>query len=333
MDSALRTALNVELPQDGSVPDWIELIPPGPRVQGIDGRTWLNDQPAGIIAAFRARLRPLVVDWEHATEKKAPQGEEAPAAGWIDQLELRDGAIWGHVEWTERARNQIARREYRFLSPVFYYVKGTGAIHCLASAALTNTPNLHLQALNRELPSFPEDRSMSLPAAIRQALGLPETATEEQAVAAIATLRGELATAQNRAQTPDLAKFVPRPDYDAVLARATNAESQIQQMKDQQRDSEIEKVIQTALEEHKITPATVGYYKAQCRTEGGLQAFQDFLAKAAPILGDPSGLDNKKPEQGGGGTPTITEEDKAVCRQLGVPEAAYLKNLQELRQQ
>lgn len=83
-----------------TVPDWIELIPAGPAITGIDGRQWINDMPDRIVAAFTARIHPMVVDYEHASEHRAPQGLDAPAAGWIDRLENRNDAIWGHVEWT-----------------------------------------------------------------------------------------------------------------------------------------------------------------------------------------------------------------------------------------
>lgn len=36
---------------------------------------------------------------------------------------MRDGAIWGRVEWTERAAAAIRAREYRFLSPSFGFDK------------------------------------------------------------------------------------------------------------------------------------------------------------------------------------------------------------------
>ncbi|MEE4376109.1 MAG: phage protease [Candidatus Competibacteraceae bacterium] len=146
------TGLNPELPPNGAAPDWVELIPAGPSIIGRDGRSWLNDQPDAIVTAYQNQRIPLVIDWEHATERRAPQGEEAPAAGWLVALQNRLGAIWGKAEWTTRARNQIGNREYRFLSPTFLYHKSTSRIAALTSVALTNQPNLHLTALNQRAP-------------------------------------------------------------------------------------------------------------------------------------------------------------------------------------
>ncbi len=142
--------LTVPIPDTATPPEWIELIPSGPAVVGADGRRWLHDAPDKILAEFAARNRPMVIDWEHASEHRAPVGLDAPAAGWIDRLEARAGAIWGHVErWTERATAMLRAGEYRYVSPVFNYEKETGRIRELTSAALTNRPNLPLAALNR----------------------------------------------------------------------------------------------------------------------------------------------------------------------------------------
>ena len=140
--------LNLPLPETAVVPDWIELIPAGSVIVGVDGRQWLNDTPDRIVSAFAAGIKPMVVDYENASEHRAPQGLDAPAAGWIDRLEIRGGAIWGHVEWTAQARQRIQAREYRFISPVFTFEKASSRIAALQSAALTNQPNLNLTALN-----------------------------------------------------------------------------------------------------------------------------------------------------------------------------------------
>ena len=283
-------ALNVELAQ-GEPPEWVELIPAGPQVAGRDGRQWLHDRPEAIVTAFVARNAPLPIDWEHATEHRAPKGESAPAAAWVEALEAREGgAIWGRVSWTPRGAAMVAAREYRFLSPVFGYEQSTRRIVYLASAGLTNTPNLHLTALNRE-----EAPTMKR---LFTRLGLAETATEDEALAAVETLHGSLATAQNRAETPDLAKFVPRADYDATLARASNAEQQLVDQAAAARDAAIETAVGEAVAAGKVTPAGADYYRAQCRSEGGLEAFAKFVA-AAPVVGEKTAMNARAPEGDG----------------------------------
>jgi phage I-like protein len=131
-------------------PEWIELLPPGPDIQGRDGRHWRLPDSGAIVAAFREGRIPLPLDYEHATELTAPCGEPSPAAGWIEDLELRaNGSIWGRVAWTDKARAMVNSREYRFISPAFLVERATQVIRKLISAALTHHPNLDLAALNR----------------------------------------------------------------------------------------------------------------------------------------------------------------------------------------
>lgn len=323
----LRMALNVELP--GQVPEWVQLIPAGPTVTGQDGRSWTfgEVEARSVLAWFGGRRgAPLLIDWEHASERLAPQGHEAPAAGWITALEQRDGALWGRVEWTERAAAQIARREYRFLSPVFLHTRDDRRILSLVSAGLTNVPNFLSTALNQR-----QEVPMDL-AALFAALGLPAGSTLEQAVTAINTMKTELVaaqtdlvTARNQAQAaPSLDRFVPRADYDKAVAKAENAASELAAVKTAQADAEIEAEIEAALKAGKITPATRDYHKAQCQAEGGLARFREYV-KAAPVVAPDSGLGGKAPE---GQDKALNAEERRIAEMFGnSPEdlATYAK--------
>lgn len=106
----------------------------------------------------------------------------------------------------------------------------------------------------------------------------------------------DLATARNRAETPPLDKFIPRADYDAALQRASNAEQKLLALETEKRDAQISELIEHALKDGKISPATKDYHTAMCKTEGGIEAFKGFLEKAPALLSPESGLDKKKPE-------------------------------------
>lgn len=286
-------ALNTVLPSEGSAPEWVELLPPGPVVRGEDGREWLNDQPQAVLNYFtvmKSHNRELPIDWEHAGELKAPKGDPAPAAGWGTQLEARDGgSIWAKISWTPRGLAAVANREYRHLSPVIIYHKATRRIVGISSVGLTNKPNLNLTALNRA--GEPEEEPAMKK--IYAALGLAETATETEALNAIETMRGDLTTANNRATSPNLERFVPRADYDQALNRASTAEQTVTDLKKAEMETAINTEIESALATGKITPATADYHKASCRQEGGLERFREYV-KAAPAIGDSSGLDGKQ---------------------------------------
>lgn len=293
----LRVALCFELPADGSIPEWVQLIPAGPTVAGRDGREWVHDNPDRVIKELQSQGRDLVLDWEHSTELKAPQGDQAPAAGWFSEYQNRNGAIFGKLSPTERGRNSIGSKEYRYISPVLVYEKNTRRIVGIASVALTNRPNLHLQALNHEHANH-QEQTMKL-SDLLKALGLADDATFETALNAIGALKSkntELQTALNTASTPSLEKFVPRADYDKLLERANNAEKALSTAKETERNKQIDTEVDAALKAGKITPATVEYHKANCRQEGGLERFREFV-KAAPVIGDATDLGERQPGQ------------------------------------
>ena len=313
------TALCFELGAD--VPEWVEVLPPGPSIVGRDGRTWSYD-PAQVMAATLAHGADLPFDYDHATELKAPQGDEAPAAGWVREYRLNQrGAMEARVEWTERARAAIAAREYRYVSPVFLFDQD-GRIHRFSSFGLVNKPNLAIKALNAEQSQPTPEEPMAL-AAILAALGLPETATDQQAVAAVSTLKTDLQVAQNAERTPSLDKYVPRADYDGAVQRAQNAEQQLKQRDQEQLQTAINAEIEAALKAGKITPATKAYHLAQCQQEGGLERFREFV-KAAPSVTDPV-MGNEQPKT----TAALNSEQQTAARMLGMTDAEYLKLIQE----
>ncbi|MEN6375334.1 MAG: phage protease [Smithella sp.] len=318
----LAIALNIELQlqADGTVPDWIQLLPAGTEIKGRDGRTWINDQPAIVLAAFTDDGKDLPIDWEHSSEKKAPYGDPAPAAGWIKQMEIRNGETWVQVQWTPRAIEQIKNREYRYISPVFVYEKATLRIVRITSAGLTNQPNLYLTALNNEnKKNRKENISMEL-VQLLAALGLPATATFAEALNSISRIKQDYSIALNRVENPSLDKFVPRADYDKVVEKATNAEKALKDKADAELEKDINTEIDAALKAGKITPATTDYHKAQCRTEGGLDRFKQFVA-AAPVIGDNTDLDNKKH----GGDSGIDADQKAINSMCGVDDETFKK--------
>ena len=97
-----------------SAPEWVQLFPVG-QMQARDGRRWKLTDPERLVASFEADKVDLAIDYEHQADKPARTGT-VPAAGWIRALAVKGGALWGRVEWTERARKMIEAREYRFLT-------------------------------------------------------------------------------------------------------------------------------------------------------------------------------------------------------------------------
>ena len=197
------------------VPEWIELIPAA-AVAGADGRAWTNDTPDAFVA-MSAQLKRIpagwCIDFDHQLQLAAgvdKVGGTAPAAGWITELQVRSGAIWGRVEWTDIGGEAVSKKRYRGISPVFAFDKNTKRVLGLVSAALTNNPNLNLVALNAARTPAPQENSMNW---IAKLLGLKDDATEDEIKTA---LNAFLALCTTLATTLGL---------DIKAALALNAES------------------------------------------------------------------------------------------------------------
>lgn len=315
-DTLFRAA-NVELTATADQPPaQVELIPAGPAVVGRDGRAWQFSaaDAHALVAAFNARGAALPIDWEHASQYRAPQGKPAPAAGWIESLNVReDGALIGNVSWTDRGAADVTGRAYRYLSPTFDFEKDSRRIVRLVSAGLTNLANLRLAALNHE--TNPEDSEMNkITVAIATALALGADATEEQALNAIGQLQ------QRAGQASNLDQFVPRADYDAAVERANNAEQALSERDQATHTAAVDAAIDGALKAGKITPATADYHRASCSDEAGLKRFKDFVA-AAPTVGDDTNLGERKPANK---DTALNAEEQAICQATGVTPEEFI---------
>ncbi len=313
MKSTTATAIfRTDLASEASTPpEWIELFPAGPEIHARDGRRW-RANPEAVIAAFRENRAPLPIDYEHAQDIRAEKGEEAPASGWIVDLENRGGAVWGRVEWTERAAAMIAAREYRFISPAFGHTKG-GLVTRLFGAGLVNRPALEMTALSRETPQENHMKS------IAKALGLDEASEEKSVLAAIqaranertalcqalkldpatadqAAVLAAIAKAQTDLETA-LASLASSPDkaeYAAIRQSLDDTSKALAALQKKDADREIDAALDDAQKAGKITPASRDTYRAMCAVEGGLDRFR-ALAATLPVICEPTALDGREP--------------------------------------
>jgi len=101
-----------------------------------------RDIAANIINKTNLSKDKKVIDYDHQTLEAKNNGHTAPAAGWFKRLEWIDGlGLFAlGVEWTDRAKQFIKNKEYRYISPVMSYDKQTGEITDILLAALVNYP-------------------------------------------------------------------------------------------------------------------------------------------------------------------------------------------------
>jgi phage I-like protein len=208
----------------GAAPEWVQLLPAGT----FTGRTgigpFLLDDPQGVIDATLAAAAgaDLPIDYDHQILWSRDNGQPAPAAGWIKGFEIRDGGIWARVEWTRTATSRLRDREYRYLSPVFFYDE-SGQVMRIEHAALTNTPELEMQAVASRLHNNGGEMDPKH-AALCAALGLPAETTFEALEAHAKTIAArDTATGQTlavMAKSLGLAVTAPPEAVQAAVADA-----------------------------------------------------------------------------------------------------------------
>lgn len=126
------------------------------------------------------------------------KGEKA-AAGFCS-LEQRQDGLWAvGVRWVPRARTLMKEKMYKWFSPVIRGLSGATPLR-VTSLALTNTPAIdQLDSLVASAedanPNPPQGegrkQEMDLLKKLKALLAMPETATEEQVVAAISAMAGK----------------------------------------------------------------------------------------------------------------------------------------------
>lgn len=300
----LGIALNAA--DDGGVPDWVQLTPAGPEIVGRDGRRFRMTDPAAVVARFNAANQPIIVDISHATET-AERGAPVPAQGWVEEMAVRDGAIWGRVNWTKPGRALMEAQAYRYLSPVLLLAKKSGEVVGLRSAALVHRPNLEMAALNSQSDDPKETPIMDK--AICDALGLAANATATDVVVAINALKNDHEVALNSAQHPDPDKFVPKADHDLAL-------NELEELRTDAKEREaaaMNDAVDAAIAAGKIAPAAREYHLNSCQALG-LAAFEKHV-DGLPVLTGGKPAPKTAPAKT---TTALNEEERYAMDQLGL---------------
>ncbi|NOT00688.1 MAG: hypothetical protein HOP29_08680 [Phycisphaerales bacterium] len=182
-------------PTSGDVPTRVRIAPWG-EVHSTTGRFVVDEESAALVlAAFEEHGADLPIDYEHQTlggEFASPSGQ-APAAGWIKRLEARiDEGIFAIVEWTKPAAEQLAAKQYRYLSPVALVRRGDRRMVALHSVALTNKPAIvHADPIVNRTAEPSADRSDAIETLVKR-LDLPVDADVEAVLVAASRRFDEL---------------------------------------------------------------------------------------------------------------------------------------------
>ncbi|MDA7427901.1 hypothetical protein PGB28_05480 [Primorskyibacter aestuariivivens] len=289
-------------------PEWVHLLPLG-QIEARDGRSFVLDNPETVLADFQSGAVDLPVDYEHQKDKHAKERTgPVPAAGWIKALQLRADGIWGRVDWTARARDLIANREYRYLSPSILFNKANRQIVRLKGAGLVHDPALHLTALASQEDDMADDTAtdmdgdMPFLTRLAKLLKLDADASEDDILTA-------LQEALDGQQKPDPAKYVPIEALrDMMRDRKASATAA--------RLERAEAKVETALAQGYIIPAMKSWALDLCTSDEA--SFDAFVSESAPAAYAhlsraliPSALP-------GDGKPVQSPEEELICQQLGI---------------
>lgn len=358
--SIALAACSFQLPklEDGSL--WIQLTPAG-AFRAADGRpedapSWNLDalSAAVVIARFKQRQTPPVIDYEHQTLRKEQNGQPAPAAGRLLDLEWREGSgLWGRAEFTDRARQMIEAGEYLYFSPVFAYGPD-GTVLAVLMGALTNDPAIDgMEPLARRAAASlgfdlnNEDTPMDeLLKAVVAALALKAEATKEEAIAALTALKpaldaqqktlADLRTAlglstdasaeQIAAATQQLKTSqakpteVPDPARFVPIAAVTELQGQIVALSTRLNQGELEGLIGGALKDGRLLPAMEGWARELGAKDVG--QLKGYLEKAAPIAAL-NRMQGQQPPTGD--THNLSSAELEAARLTGISPADYAK--------
>lgn len=325
------------------------LIPAGrfdaPRGAMAGAGPWnlTPDAAARIIAANATRSADIPIDYEHQLLSSSDNGEPAPASGWISPRTLvfiPDGpepGLYGAVKWTARAGAMIAADEYRYLSPVFPYDPATGEPLDLLNVAMTNQPGIDepiRAALSARFKPHQETPVNEVLKKLLQALGLPETTAEADALAGLAALKAkadaatvEIAslkagTAAHTAEiaalkaggasAPDPAKYVP-------VGVVQEMQQQLAALSASHADDETGRIVEQAISEGRLVePLRQWATDLGKKDVAALKAYVAAMPAIAALGGMQSG--GKGPAAG---HPQQSDADLAVCKALGLTAAQF----------
>ncbi|WP_276602564.1 phage protease [Nannocystis pusilla] len=311
--------------------EWVNIIPLADnegRIHARDGREFILDDAAAFVRASNAAISktgPQPVDKDHEMQSWWKPG--GPALGWAEKYELRPDGVYAKTEWLPDGEQLVTSRKYRYTSSVVrcelvnierdkYGFMESYELQMkeLAGFTITNIPALEVSAMfSSQTKRTPMDIT-----ALLALVGLPPNATKEEFFAAAqAKLTAEGSSSVELAEAK-----TKLAEAEAKLAKA---EATITKLTSDAAAAEQEALLSKALEDGKIFPSQVEYYRSQIQKPGGLADFKKF-AETAPVLvsGKTKG---KKVETTSNAAHGLTERQLQICRDMGIKPEDYAANI------
>lgn len=265
----------------------------------------------------KAGFGEIALDFAHNTYETGPDGKPAkprepiPVAAY-GTLSVQEGVgiVFTPTRWTPEGKQFYQGGHYRDLSPTIAQ-DDNGEVLFVHSVALCRQGQVHgLHAYAATLEIEIEDnqsantKKMDPKALLLKILGLPETATDEEIMAAADALKPMAAA------TPDKPAAKPEESDAALTAMAARLDT-----------LERQQLVNQAAASGKVIPLSAEALAAL--PLNALSALIDGLpANQVPVKPNTTATG---PADAGGKLTPLSAEDKAVCAQLGLTEEQFRK--------
>lgn len=249
------------------LPEWIPLHPFGDWM-GNGESIRFDDESFSLV---NQRLSNNGNDWhldiEHDTvtaEEMAAEGKaySARTAGYITELKIQDGFVYGKVQWTEEIAKQVIAGEWRYVSPVILGTIDDGIFHVndYHSFALVKRAGTYQQrkiGLSAQIQTKEKQVSKQLALiTLAATLALSNEATEDEIISEVSNLKkakGDLLKL-TAAKTTDEA-LATLASWKANSEQLATVQADLASVKKEQTDAKVSALLNAAEAEFKLTPA------------------------------------------------------------------------------
>ena len=271
----------------------------------------LNDADGSALVDKANSGIDIVIDYEHQTILSADNGQPAPAAGWL----IAGGFTWDpmmglvatDIRWTTDAADMIREGEYRFISPVFSYADGVP--NELMSVALTNTPsltNLQELAINSRNKGYPIMEQSATPP-VAPVVNVPPVLQVQPATAASSGQNSMIAALTNQLTAQNM--------------ETLRIQEELESMKRQLADAHKNSIITAALTAGKLMPGMEPWARSM-----SLEELSNYVTTAKPIVAALTSTQTKgvAPKTSKDGSVNLSQEEIAICKQLGLTHERFI---------
>ena len=158
------------------------------------------------------------------------------------------------------------------------------------------------------------------------ALGLSETASEEETLAAVEALKSAKKAVEGQAAAsaavPDPTKYVPVEALAALSADHQTLQGKFTALSTKIEGDALSKLVNDGLAAGKLTPALEPWAREQ-----SVAALSAFLEKATPVVVPGNTQTGGQGSDAGTGIAALSADQKAICKQLNIGEAEFLATL------